>query len=126
MLQSQVCSVFHAIIESHLGYANVIWGSLSKTKLDTVQRLYSRAHTIIENACIKDELSSNWLYVENLTRFDRSVMAYKSLNKLSLWDKYQNRSAYSNYETRNCKDRQAPRLTTEHAKKGFCFERYLN
>ena len=62
------------------------------------------------NACIKDEWSSNWLSVENLIRFDRSVMVYKILNKLSpesLLDKYQYRSAYSNYVTRNCKDPKA-------------------
>ena len=50
-----------------------------------------------------------WLSVENLIRFDHSVMACKILNKLSpesLWDKYQYRSAYSNYETRNCNDLQ--------------------
>ena len=111
-------------MESHLRYANVIWGSLSKTKLDTLQRLHDRAHSIIENARIKDEWSANWLSVENLIRFDRSVMAYKILNKLSpesLWNKYQYRSAYSNYETRNCKDLQIPRLRTEHAKKGFYY-----
>ena len=71
---------------------------------------------------IRYELSSNSLSVENLIRFDCSVMAYKILNKLSpesLWDKYQYRSAYLNYETRNCKDLQIPRLKTEHAKKDF-------
>ena len=109
---SQLCSVFHAIVESHPRYA------------DTLQRLHNRAHAIIENASIKDEWSSNWLSVENLIRFDRSVMAYKILNKLSpesLWDKYQYRSAYSNYITRNCKDLQIPRLKIEHAKKGFYY-----
>ena len=39
----------------------------------------------------------------------------------SLWNKYKYRSAYSNYETRNCKDLQIPRLRTEHAKKGFYY-----
>ena len=53
--QSQLCSVFHAIVESHLHYADVIWGSLSKTRLDTLQRLHNRAHAIIESARIKDE-----------------------------------------------------------------------
>ena len=65
-----------------------------------------------------------WLSVENLVRFDRSVMAYKILNKLSpesLWDQYQYKSQYSNYETRNCKDLQIPRLRTEHAKKRFYY-----
>ena len=64
------------IVESHFRYANVVWGSLSKTKLDTLQRLHDRAKSIIENARIKDELSPNWLSVENLIRFDCSVMAY--------------------------------------------------
>ena len=81
--------------------------SIDTLQIDTLQRLHDRAHSIIENARIKDEWSANWLSVENLIRFDRSVMAYKILNKLSpesLWNKYQYRSAYSNYETRNCKD----------------------
>ena len=64
--QSKLCSVFDATIESHLRYANVILGSLSKTKLDTLQRLHKRAHSIIENAHIKDEWSSNWLIVKSL------------------------------------------------------------
>ena len=120
--QSQLCSVFHAIVESHLRYADLIWESLSKTELDTLQRLHNRAHTLIENALIRDEWSSNWLSVENLIRFDRSLMAYNILSKLSpesLWDKYQYRSAYSNYVTRNCKDLQ--RLKIEHANKGFYY-----
>ena len=73
---------------------------------------------------IKDEWSSNWLTVENLIRFDRSVMTYKILKKVSpesLLDEYEHRSMYSNYETRNCKDLQIPRLVTEHAKKGFYY-----
>ena len=122
--QLQLCSVFYAIAESHLRYADAIWGSLSKTNFDTIQRRHNRTHSIIENARIKDEWSSNWLTVENLIRFDRSVMTYKILNKLSpesLWDEYQYRSMYSNHETRNCKDLQIPRLITQHAKKGFYY-----
>ena len=111
-------------MESHLRHADGIWGSGSKTKLDTLQHLHNRAHAIIENARIKDEWSSNWLSVENLIRFDRSVTAYKILNKLSpesLWDKYQYRTTYSNYITRNCTDLQISRLKTEYAKKGFYY-----
>ena len=58
----------------------------------------------------------------NHIRFDRPVMTYKILSKFrpeSLWDKYQYRSAYSHYETKNCKDLQIPRIITVHAKKDF-------
>ena len=54
--------------------------------------------------------------------FDRLVMTYKIINKLSpesLWDKFESRSVHSKYETRNCHDLQIPRLNTERAKNGF-------
>ena len=105
-------------MESHLCYENIIQGSLSKTRLGTLSRFHDRAHSIIENACTKDDWSSYWLSAENFIRFDLSVMAYKILNKLSqesFWDMYRFRSAHSNYETRTCKDLQIPRLRTEHA-----------
>ncbi len=120
--QSKLCCVFYSIIESHLRYANVIWGSLWNTKIETLQRLYNRAHTIIENARLKDDWSNSWLGIEDLIKFDRSIMAYKIINKLSpqnLWDKFRQRSTISNYQTRNSADLQIPKLMTEHAKKGF-------
>ena len=54
--QSKLCSVYYAIVESHLRYADVIWGSLPTRKLETLQRLQNRAQSIIENARLKD----NW------------------------------------------------------------------
>jgi len=49
-------------------------------------------------------------------------MTYKIMNKLSpesLWDRFELRSVYSKYETRNCHDLQIQRLNTERAKNGF-------
>ena len=120
--QSKLCSVYYAIVESHLRYANEIWGSLPKTKLDILQRLQDRARSIVENARYKDNWSCDWLSVENIIRFDRSVMTYKIRNKLSpesLWDKFQQRSSQSSYATRNCSDLQIPRLNSEYAKKSY-------
>ena len=120
--QSKLCSVYYAIVESHLRYANEIWGILPKTKLDTLQLLQDRARSIVENARYKDNWSCDWLRVENIIRFDRSVMTYKIRNKLSpesLWDKFQQSSSHSNYATRNCRDLQIPRLSTDHAKKSY-------
>ena len=110
------------MVKSHLRFAKESWGSLPKTKLDALQRLPDRAPTIIENARLKDNWSCDWLSIENIIRFDRSVMAYKLLNKLSpenLWGKFQQRSSQSNFATRHCKDLQIPRLNTEHAKKRY-------
>ena len=52
--QTKQCNVYYAIVESDLRYANEIWGSLPKTKLDALQRLKDRSRTIIENARLKD------------------------------------------------------------------------
>ena len=48
--QSQLCSVYYALVESHLRCGDVVWGSLCKTKLAALQHLQSRAWSIIENA----------------------------------------------------------------------------
>ena len=109
-------------MECHLRYANVIWGSLSNTKLEALHRLQNRAHSIIERAKIKDQWSGDWLTVEQLINFDRSVMTYKMMNKIcpeSLWDTYKTRNMYSSYRTRNCTDIQLPRYNLEYSKKSF-------
>ena len=77
---------------------------------------------IIEKARLKDNWSCDWLSVENIIQFDRAVIAYKIINKLSpenLWGKFQERSSQCNYARRSCKDLQIPRLNTEHAKKSY-------
>ena len=117
--QSKLGSIYYAIAKSHLRCADVIWGSFPTRKIETLQRLQNRAQLIIESARVKDNLSYDWLNVSNLISFDRQVMTYKILNKLSpesLWDKFELRSVHSRYETRNCHDLQIPRLNTEHAK----------
>ena len=68
--QSQLVNIYHALVESHLRYANVAWGSLSNTKLEGLQRLQNRAQSIIERAKIKDQWSRDWLTVEQLINFD--------------------------------------------------------
>ena len=103
-------------------YANVVLGSLSNTKVEALQRLQNRAHSIIEKAKVKDQWSSNWLTVEQLINFDRAVMTYKMMNKICperLWDRYKIRNMYSSYRTRNCMDIQIPRYNLEYSKNAF-------
>ena len=114
--------MYRALVESHLRYANIIWGSLPTSKLNILQRLQDRARSIINKARLKDNWSHNWLTVEQLIKYDRSVMTYKIIKKHcpeSLLDKYQHRSQQSNYKTRNCRDLQIPRNNLEYVKKGF-------
>ena len=51
--QSKLCNVYHTVVESHLRYADVIWGSLPETKLMILQRLQNRAKMIIKVKNIK-------------------------------------------------------------------------
>ena len=64
--QSKLCCVYYAIVESHLRYAGVLWGSLPARKIETLQRLQNRAQVIIETARSKDNWSCDWLNVSNL------------------------------------------------------------
>ena len=57
LTQSKLSIVYYALVESQLRYGDVVWGSLSRTKLATLQRLYTRALKIIRKAKIKDTWS---------------------------------------------------------------------
>ena len=105
--------MYRALLESHLRYSDELWGSLSNTKLDHLQRLQNRARTLIESSRLKDGWTCNWLSVSNLIKFDRATMIYKILNGLcpeNLNGKLITRSKTSNYQTRNQQDLDIPRL----------------
>ena len=73
--QSQLDHVYRAVIESHLRYANVIWGSLPKSKLNTLQRLQDRARSIIGKARLK--LKSHWTR-RGAARHDADLIWFES------------------------------------------------
>ena len=120
--QSKLCDVFRALFESHIRQENVVWESLSSAELQTLQRLQNRALSIIASARYKDPWPKNWLNVENLILFDKSIAVYKILNKLcaeNFWNMFQLRSSLSDCDTRNYKDIHIPMLKLESTKNGF-------
>ena len=122
--QSQWLNVYQALVESHLRYANVVWGALSSTKLSTLQRYQDRAFDLIESSKIKDDYNKNILNVNQLMTFDRAVMTFKIVNQLCperLQNKFIERSALSKYNTRNMKDLHVQKLKLEHTKKSFLY-----
>ena len=66
--------VYYALVESQLHHGDVVWGSLSETKLAALQRLQTRALEIFKSAKIKDTWSCPGMSVENTICFDRNVM----------------------------------------------------
>ena len=64
--QSKLFQVYQALLESHLRYGNIIWGHLSATKLNKLQRLQDRAIALIHFAPIKDRMPSAILSVHEL------------------------------------------------------------
>ena len=119
--QSKLCSVYQALVESHILYADIVWGNLPETKLHTLQRFQDRTLSIIKNARIKDKWQGNWLKVENLIKLDQTVMMLKINNKLcpeSLWSKVRQRYKISNYNTSNCRNLEIPKGNLEKTKRG--------
>ena len=122
--QSKLCGVYHALVESHLRYGNAVWGSLSNTNLQTLQRLQNRAFSIIENARRKDSWINNGLNVEQIIYLDRSIMTHKIVNKQcleSLWNKYKQRNEIAKYNTRNNINLDIPKLNLECTKRAATF-----
>ena len=105
-------------------YSDELWGKLSNTKLDHLQRLQNRARTLIEGSKLKDGWRCNWLSVSNLIKFDRAVMIYKIINGLcpnNLKGRLATRSQISNYSTRNYLDLDIPRQNLEFSEKSFFY-----
>ena len=115
--QSMLFQVYKALVESHLRYADVVWGSLFETKITALQRLQNRAFEIIQGLKIKDSLIRPTFSIDQMFQFDRSVLMYKIINKIcpeSLHDKFAERSSISKYDTRNKTDLQIPRLNDDN------------
>ena len=101
--QSQLMEVYYALVESHLRYANVVWGSLSDTKMEALQRLQTRAFDISDSSRFKGSWERRSLNVNQVINFDRSLMTYNIVNNLCpeiLQNKCQERSSISKYNTR--------------------------
>ena len=114
--------VYYALIESHLRYANVVWGSLSDIKMEALQRLQNRAFDIIDLSRFKDSWERRSLNVNQQMLFGRSVMTFKIVKNLCpeiLQNKFQERSSISKYNTRNIKDLHFQRPNLECVKKSF-------
>ena len=131
--QSQLLNVYQALVESHLRYANVIWGALSDTKIGTLQKYQNRALDLIESSKVKDAWNKDLMNINQLMTFDRAVMTYKIVNQLcpaGLQNKFIERSVISKYNTRNRRDLYVQKLTLEYTKRGFfvhwsnCLEKY--
>ena len=116
--------VYKALLESDLRYSDELWGRLSNSKLDHLQRLQTRARTLTESSRLKNGWSCNWLSVSNLIIFDRAVMIYKIMDGLSLENlrgRLVTRSQISNYPTRNHLDLDTPRQNLEFSKSNFFY-----
>ena len=98
--------VYKALVESRLRYADVVWGSLSDTKITALRRLQNRTFEIIQGSNIKDY------------RSDVSILRVK-IRPESLHDKFAERSSISKYDTRNKTDLQIPRLNLDFSRKIF-------
>ena len=104
--ESKLPDVYRALVESHLRYANVVWGALPSAKLSALQKYQNRAFNLIESSKIKDVYNRNVLDVREQMLFDRAAMTFKIANMIcpeGLQNKFIERSTLSNYNTKNMK-----------------------
>ena len=122
--QSQLLNVYQALVESHLRYANVLWGALSDTKIGTYQKYQNRALDLIESSKVKDAWNKDLMNINQLMTFDRAVMTYKIVNQLcpaGLQNEFIERSVISQHNTRNRWDLHVQKLALEYTKRGFLY-----
>ena len=122
LLQSMLFQVYKALVESHLRYADGVWGSLSNTKIKALQRLQNCAFDIIQASKLKGSLIRPTFSIDQMFQFDRSVLMFKITSEIfpeSLHHKFAERSSISKYDTRNKTDLQIPRLNLDFSRNSF-------
>ena len=101
---SMLIKVYKALVESHIRYADVVWGCLSNAKISAFQKQQNHAFDITETSKIKDSLIRPTFSIDQMFQFDRLVQMFKIINKIcpeSLHDKFAERFTISKYGTRN-------------------------
>ena len=98
LAQSALSNVHRALVESHMGYGDVIWGSLPSSEMESLQQIQDRAISMIHASRIKGNWSPNLLTVKQLITFDSAVFVYNIFNRLcpeNVWNKFHLKSHYS-------------------------------
>ena len=77
--------VYYGLVQSHLNYCSVVWGSCGSVKL---QRLQNRAAQVFKNSNYDADASIllndlGWQNLETQRQIHRAVMVYKSMNYLA-------------------------------------------
>ena len=72
-------NVYRALMESHMRCADAIWGSLSNSKLESLQRLQDRAVSMIHTSRIKDNWTPKFLAIEQLFHLNVPLLLIRSL-----------------------------------------------
>ena len=78
--------VYYGLVQSHLDYCSVVWGSCGSVKL---QRLQNRAARVLTNSSYDAYASIllndlGWQNLETQRQIHKAVMVYKSMNYLPL------------------------------------------
>ena len=73
--------MYKAHAENHLRYADVIWGSLSNTKISALLKMQNRAFDI-EESKITNFLIRPTFSIDQMFQFGRSVLMFKIITKI--------------------------------------------
>ena len=124
-------TIYRSLVESHIRYGNVVWGSCEEVLLTKLQKVQNRAERIVT----RSEFDVNaeplikelgWKMVRELVRNDTAITMYKSMNKIvptylckmfqPLKDVHQIKLRDTSYNLR------LPRVTTNMGLRSFSYQ----
>lgn len=123
--QDTLLLLYNSLVLPHFDYADTVYDSASKTDLDRLQKLQTRAARILTGSNYRrsrQEMfqSLRWLSLKNRRMLHKSVMMYKCLNGLApayLCDLF--KTPDHSYGTRNSQKLVVPRAKTAYYTKSF-------
>ncbi len=78
---------YNAIVQPHFDYSDIVYDSKSKTNMDRLQKLQTRASRLItgsesQTSCIPMFQELSWLSLQHIHDFNKIVIVYKGRNGL--------------------------------------------
>ena len=124
-------TIYRSLVESHIRYGNVVWGSCGEVLLTKLQKVQNRAARIVTRSEFDvnaEPLSKElgWKTVRELVRYDTAITMHKSMNKIApthlskmfqpLKDVHQIKLRDTSYNFR------LPRVTTNMGLRSFSYQ----
>ena len=124
-------TIYRSLVESHIRYGNVVWGSCGEVLLTKIQKIQNRAALIVTRSEFDENAEPlikelGWKTVRELVRYDTAITMHKSMHKIApthLFNIFQPLKDVHQIKLRDTSSNlRLPRVTTNMGVRSFSYQ----